>query len=345
MAQREEGRRPRRSLMASVAEWYVRRTNPGHYDSAEAAEAYMKLRARTEDDPVPLDVRRCGKKASMQERCGMQTVFFGDEAEYEVTVLYLHGGAWVNGAHPRNLTLCRTMGEKGRARIALPLYPLAPNHTYEEAYERITALYREMLAKKRGPIVLMGDSAGATISLVLAQKWRDAGLEMPGYLVAISPCVDLSMTLSDYGPYEAADPLLRRAGIVTYAKAWAGDRDLKDPLISPYYGNYDGFPETILTAGTREIFFPDVIRFYKKMKAEGVNVHLEIGRGLNHDYPGYPIPEAKATMKKIIRAVGRRMKEKMREDQAALSRAGNGPGGTGSEGNGSGETGAGGTGA
>ena len=54
---------------------------------------------------------------------------------------------------------------------------------------------------------------------------------------------------------------------------------------------------------------------------------------------------SRSEVKKIIRAVGRRMKEKMREDQAALSRAGNGPGGTGSEGNGSGETGAGGTGA
>ena len=296
-----------RSLMARIAEAFVRRTNPGYYDSAEAAEKYLRKRARAEaETPFVFDAAKCGRDTRLVHFHGMRVIVFGDENDCDYTVLYLHGGAWVNDVHPRNLVLCRKLSAMGHACTYLPLYPLAPNHTCEETYALITELYRELLAKKKTPVTLMGDSAGASIVLVLAQMWRDEGLELPEHLIAISPCVDLSMTLSDYGPYEAADPLLRRPGIVTFAKAWAGGKSLTDPRVSPFYGDCTGLPDTMLMVGTREIFYPDVIAFAEKMRAEGVSVRLEVGEGLNHDYPGYPIPEARRALRHIYNEVGRR---------------------------------------
>ena len=40
-----------------------------------------------------------------------------------------------------------------------------------------------------------------------------------------------------------------RRSLVVYAKG----HDLKDPLISPVYGDMHGFPPTILTTGTRDL--------------------------------------------------------------------------------------------
>ena len=37
------------------------------------------------------------------------------------------------------------------------------------------------------------------------------------------------------------------------AKLYANGHDLKDPMLSPVYGDFQGFPPSILTSGTRSV--------------------------------------------------------------------------------------------
>ena len=42
-------------------------------------------------------------------------------------------------------------------------------------------------------------------------------------------------------------------------------------------------------------------RFYEKLRREGVDVTLTVGRGMNHDFPILPVPEALLAQRKIVR--------------------------------------------
>lgn len=42
-------------------------------------------------------------------------------------------------------------------------------------------------------------------------------------------------------------------------------------------------------------------RFYEKLRKEGVDVTLTVGRGMNHDFPILPVPETLLAQRKIVR--------------------------------------------
>jgi epsilon-lactone hydrolase len=50
------------------------------------------------------------------------------------------------------------------------------------------------------------------------------------------------------------------------AKLYANGDDLKDPLLSPVYGDFRGFPPTILITGTRDLFLSNTVRVHRKLR-------------------------------------------------------------------------------
>jgi len=66
-------------------------------------------------------------------------------------------------------------------------------------------------------------------------------------------------------------------------------------MLSPVYGDFQGFPPTILTSGTRDLFLSDTVRVHRKMRAAGVEAELEVFEGQSHaQYQADPwAPETK----------------------------------------------------
>ncbi|MFD5947372.1 alpha/beta hydrolase fold domain-containing protein [Streptomyces collinus] len=59
----------------------------------------------------------------------------------------------------------------------MPLYGLSPQRTYREAYPLGTEVYRRLLERLPGTAVtLAGDSAGAGLTLGIAQELLAAGV-------------------------------------------------------------------------------------------------------------------------------------------------------------------------
>ncbi len=63
------------------------------------------------------------------------------------------------------------------------------------------------------------------------------------------------------------------------AKLYANGHDLKDPLLSPVYGDFRGFPPTILTTGTRDLFLSNTVRVHPKLREVGVEAMLNVFEG------------------------------------------------------------------
>jgi len=79
--------------------------------------------------------------------------------------------------------------------------------------------------------------------------------------------------------------------------------DLKDPMLSPVYGDFQGFPPTILTTVRAILFLSNTVRMHRKMRAAGVDVELEVFEGQSHaQYQADPFaPETKEYFAEVTR--------------------------------------------
>jgi epsilon-lactone hydrolase len=87
------------------------------------------------------------------------------------------------------------------------------------------------------------------------------------------------------------------AGTVVYAKG----HDLKDPLLSPVYGDMNGFPPTILTSGTRDLLLSNTVRVHRKLRQAHVEAQLQVFEAQSHAqyYRDDTSPEAKDAFQEI----------------------------------------------
>ena len=70
----------------------------------------------------------------------------------------------------------------------------------------------------------------------------------------------------------------------------AGGHDLRDPYVSPLFGDFSkGFPPTLLTAGTRDLFLSNAVRMHRALRAAGVPAELHILEAAPHGaFAGWP---------------------------------------------------------
>lgn len=88
------------------------------------------------------------------------------------------------------------------------------------------------------------------------------------------------------------------------AAAYADPADQKNPYVSPVYGDFSqGFPPTLIQAGTKEIFLSNAVRLYRALDLAGVPVVLDVYEGMPHVFQGImpESPEARTAFEKSKR--------------------------------------------
>ncbi|SEH50672.1 MULTISPECIES: alpha/beta hydrolase fold domain-containing protein [Atopobiaceae] len=239
-----------------------------------------------------------------ETRDGMKTFHVGTTGKNKHAILYLHGGAYVQQISPFHWQMIDKLCVETEAEVVVPIYPLAPAHDYDEAYSLLTDLYEGMCDRYGADaITIMGDSAGAGLAAGMAETFSHYKLEQPAHLVLISPIVDLSMRNPDIHDFFDRDPMLAPWGLAQLGDLWADGDDICDPRLSPIYGDVSDLKNVTIFTGTREIFYPDAIKFAEKLKDAGVTCDLRVGQGMNHDWPLYPIPEAKEAISQMVQVV------------------------------------------
>jgi monoterpene epsilon-lactone hydrolase len=91
--------------------------------------------------------------------------------------------------------------------------------------------------------------------------------------------------------------------------ALRGGRDLKDPQLSPIYGDFKGFPPAILTTGTRDLFLSNTVRTHRKLRRAGVEADLNVYEGQSHAQYGInpDAPETREAFGDIARFFDRHL--------------------------------------
>lgn len=217
-------------------------------------------------------------------------------------IFFLHGGAYVMKAWPQHRHIINFFLKHGFA-VTFIDYPLTPEYTVEKTITVVFKAYNETI--KQFPtdhFYLFGDSSGGAIAIVLLQTLRNEEFEIfPKKTVVISAPVDASESNIEIEAYQKSEVILPIDYLKRVKNYYSGKLDLKNPLVSPIYGNLNNLGHIFQCYGTREVFYPDNNSFYKKLtQASGTKVTRYIGQKMLHDWILMPIPERKETLNKMV---------------------------------------------
>ncbi|MDL0430439.1 alpha/beta hydrolase [Marinobacter sp. TBZ242] len=224
-------------------------------------------------------------------------------------LLYIHGGAWVAGSPRSHRTITDRLSKVADAAVFAVDYRLLPEHRYREGLRDCLEAYQWML--EHGPdgpesaefVVVAGDSAGGSHTLVLIAWIRDQGLRQADAAIALSPSTDLTLTAPSNRLNIKTDPLLgptfgslmRVPLPVLWWLSFFGMRlSPSSPLASPLRGRLDNLPPTLIHASDSEMLLDNARRYANKAQDAGSPVELKTWPGMVHVWHIFPdlLPEA-----------------------------------------------------
>lgn len=256
---------------------------------------------RMEQNPLPADIQVVEVDA---DGVPAEWQIVSGAAEDRVMV-YFHGGGFVLGSAYDCRPLTVALGKVTKMRVLSVNYRLVPEHPHPAGLQDCTKAYQWLIRQgfKPSNIIIAGDSAGGYFTLTTILNLRDNGIPLPKGAVCFSPgtTFEMSFDLS----HGETDPMLADVGIFWWLIAYLGIEnpvDTKNPLVSPLFGNLQGFPPLLVQATPLEIFFETARQFVEKAKAAGVSATLQTWDGMIHGWQLFCLgvsPEAQEAIDKV----------------------------------------------
>ena len=262
---------------------------------------YLKLRKDDIHSPKSSDVLSL-KFHTIQIEKSSITEILPQEIPSENVILYCHGGASIYGPTDLNWNSIAKIVKGTNTKAYLVDYPKAPECQITETNRNIDAAYQYLLSKHEAKnIILLGDSMGGTLLILLVQKLIKGGKILPKTIILLSPVLDCSMNNPAIEVIDYQDIMLSKVGVISAKTMCAGEADLQSREISPLYGSFKNFIPTYIFIGENDIMRPDEELFVEKLKAENVPVKVFVGKGMPHIWAFLPImKEAKVALKQMI---------------------------------------------
>jgi acetyl esterase/lipase len=200
-------------------------------------------------------------------------------------LVHVHGGCYVLGGGEAATSEAIFMAALGRFKVLSVDYRRPPDHPYPAALDDAIAAWKGAL--KMAParnMAIFGTSAGGALTLSMVLRAKQEGLALPAAIASGTPMSDLTGAGDSFQTNFMVDNVLVGSGgrCDAMAKLYANGRDLKDPLLSPVYGDMRAFPPTILTAGTRDLLLSNTVRVHRKLRQAGVEAVLQVFEGQSH---------------------------------------------------------------
>jgi monoterpene epsilon-lactone hydrolase len=219
-------------------------------------------------------------------------------------IIHMHGGCYVLSPGEAGLPEGLMTAGFGGFKVISVDYRMPPTAYFPAALDDGITVYRNLL-KTMNPknIGFIGTSAGGALVLEMGLRAKQLNLPLPGAIASGTPMSDVTKVGDTFYTNELVDNVLvSRDGFCdAAAKVYANGHDMKDPLLSPVYGDYQGFAPTILTSGTRDLLLSNTVRVHRKLRDAGVESFLQVFEGQSHAHylRDATAPETKAAFREI----------------------------------------------
>ncbi|MFV9428988.1 alpha/beta hydrolase fold domain-containing protein [Rhodococcus aetherivorans] len=225
-------------------------------------------------------------------------------------VIHLHGGGFANGSSVSHRDLAARISRVSGSRVFLPDFSLSPEHALGRALDEVVAVFRALTSGNIDPVFLSGDSAGGGLALSAALRLRDEapcdGQRLPAGVIAMSPWADLTLDSESFRRNADIDPMGNPAAYASLARGYLQGHDARDPLASPCFADFTGFPPLLVQAGSSELIVDDAIRVAAAARRAGCEVDLQISYQMCHAFQLFgEFPETEHALEEVGRFVRR----------------------------------------
>lgn len=219
-------------------------------------------------------------------------------------VMHLHGGGYIQQIAAHHWRFVSWLIERLDCQVSVPIYPLAPDNHAGQTIGMVRECYDRVFGDTEpDDRVLMGDSAGGGLCLVLAGQLRDEELPQPRRMVLISPWLDLTMSDPSVAGQDRKDPYLGARGLAEAGRWYADGLDTRDPRVSPIFAKLAGLGPITVFIGTRDVLLSDSRRLRDASAADGNPVDYFEYPGMIHNWPMRRLPEGRRALAQITSQV------------------------------------------
>jgi epsilon-lactone hydrolase len=219
-------------------------------------------------------------------------------------LVHVHGGCYAALGGEAAVDEALFMAGLGGYKVLVVDYRRPPDFPYPAALDDAMTVYKAAL-KMADPkkIAIFGSSAGGALTLSMVLRAKKEGLPMPAAIAPGTPMSDLTNAGDSFVTNAFIDNGLvaPNGGCDARAALYANGHDIRDPMLSPIFGDMSGFPPTILTTGTRDLLLSSTVRVHRKLRQAGVEAFLQVFEGQSHAqfYRDPTAPETKDAFAEI----------------------------------------------
>ncbi|SNY61855.1 alpha/beta hydrolase [Pantoea sp. GL120224-02] len=205
---------------------------------------------------------------------------YPQETRTEQVIVFIHGGAYMLGSAQAYRGFASQLAMRTGYSTFVLDYPLAPEHPFPAAPDRVIEILNGLVDSGIEHIALVGDSAGAALSLValqhhqLVHKIRSA--------VLFSPWTDLTFSGDSFNDPSTRDPIFQPSILRDAAAAYLQGASAEDQRASPLLAQYSHLPPLMIQVGTEELLLDDATRLAAQLAEQGGEVQLDIFQGMHH---------------------------------------------------------------
>lgn len=205
-------------------------------------------------------------------------------------IVFYHGGGWVTGSPDQVETLGRRLADRARCAVVLAEYRLAPEHPFpaavDDAWSALlwAAKHSETLAPAGLPLIVAGDSAGANLAAVVAQRAAREGPAL-ALQILVCPVTDCDTETPCYRDPEN-QLIVTRDSMIWFFDRYAPDLEARrDPRIAPLRAaSLAGAPPAVVLTAEYDVLRDEGEAYAERLRAAGVDVSHKRFAGQMHGF-------------------------------------------------------------
>lgn len=210
---------------------------------------------------------------------------YNNSINSKAKVIYFHGGGFVLGDLNSHDDVCAEICAETGFEVISVDYRLSPEHPFPADFEDAKAAFEYLSLLTAQPIVLVGDSAGASLAASVSHACRTTD-KSPAGQVLIYPTLGGDQDQKSFVEHANA-PLLTTKDMAYYQGFRTGgdEKLLEDPRCSPLKSlSFSDLPPTYIVSAQCDPLASDSESYFKAIKLAGGDVKWVNEPGLVHGY-------------------------------------------------------------
>jgi acetyl esterase len=238
-------------------------------------------------------------------------IYGPERNEARPIMLYFHGGGYVKGGIEDTDAFCRRVARTSQHVVLSVAYRLAPEYPFPAALDDAYAVtvwachHTVEVGGASGPIVVCGESAGGNLAAVTCLLARSDPRVAIRHQVLLQPAVDFTLSFPSIA-LPSTQCLVPRDDLAWYYKTYYGNRNLKDPRVSPLFADdLSGLPPALIIAAEYDTLRDEAQAYADRLQRSGVATRYVCYAGMVHGFQqmGGLVAEAQSAVDDIARAV------------------------------------------